>query len=298
MHHCSFGDLRAMPQRNREVLLRLFRLQYTASFYPIMWLPTGQTLLTECTSSRNNKNLFSSYHYRASFGSPVEKYIQSKTEHLQCELQVELWLMRAWGRRPCPADPLHNKGHRTCGPVRGLDIQRYSSSPWPQDSPVLRLWGYKRLGIPLFRVPQRHQLVLLLRYLVIAPWPNYLKNLDVYDSAVGSLGLSWWGNLVWLWKQQLWRSLGPSSGGVRVTAPEGSWMVSQWCFLTLNGQILKDKFPATISFFFCYCFSTMVEYFLFSQVLLQPASDSGTLLIKRSADILWIKSIINKQIKW
>lgn len=190
-----------MPQSNKEVLLRLFQLQYIVHFYPIIWLPTCHTLLTECTSGRNNKNLFCSYHYRAAFGSHVKEYLQDRylSEQLQCEPQIDLWLRRAWGIAPVLLTLCITKGTKgtgTCGPARGADTQRHSRSPQPPDSPTFRLWGWKSLGVPLFTVSQRHQLELLLWYLVISPWSNYLKDLDIWDSVVESLGSSRWGNLV------------------------------------------------------------------------------------------------------
>lgn len=97
---------------------------------------------------------------------------------LQCQLQVELWE----GQDPKPddgermgmgTDPFHNKGHRAT---------RHST---PTDSPVLRLWGYKRLkspGVPLFWIPtQRHQLELLFCYLFIALRWNYFKDWDIWE---------------------------------------------------------------------------------------------------------------------
>lgn len=96
------------------------------------------------------------------------------------------------------------------------------------DFPVLRLRGYKSLEPPLFGS--------LLRgtnsscYSFVTPGLNYFEHSDICDSAVGNLGSSWWGNLVWLGECEgcgesvrslvplLGRDLSPSPGGASGTA--------------------------------------------------------------------------------
>lgn len=152
----------------------------------------------------------------------------------------------------CSANLFYNKGHRDPCPSQGTrhtEAQQEPTAPRLSHAQTVRM---ENLGVPLVTVPQRHHLELLLWYLAIILWSSYLKDLDIQDSVMRSLGWSRWGNLVWLCESRgmkLWRSLGASSGGVRVTGPEGSWMVRQGSFLTFNGEMLREKFPATTSFF-------------------------------------------------
>lgn len=83
------------------------------------------------------------------------------------------------------------KGLGTCHLARGMDTGRKDRSWQPPDFPVPRLQGYKSPGGPLFKVsPWRHQLRLLFYCLVTAPWLNYFKYLDVWDSTIGNLRLN------------------------------------------------------------------------------------------------------------
>lgn len=62
------------------------------------------------------------------------------------------------------------QGLRTCHLARGMDSGKKTRNQQPPGFPVLRLGRDKSPGVPLFRVPPwKHQLKLLLYYLVIAP---------------------------------------------------------------------------------------------------------------------------------
>lgn len=66
----------------------------------------------------------------------------------QRELQVELWVAGARGKRPgSGADPLHNKGHKSLWPCRETAGTQHSAGR-PQTMACIRLGGFKSPGNP------------------------------------------------------------------------------------------------------------------------------------------------------
>lgn len=111
--------------------------------------------------------------------SPVEKYIQCK----QICLQAVMW-----------AAEQHQPGDRTLRDTVGADdpqIMAHSDCKGIK-SRVSFVLGPSSGG-------GGKTLELLCCYLIIVPRLNCLKDLWVWDSALGNLQSNWWGSMVWLW---------------------------------------------------------------------------------------------------
>lgn len=150
---------------------------------------------------------------------------------LHWELQVELWVAGARGKRPgSGADPLHNKGHGNLWPCQGTrdTAGAEDSAGRPQTMARIRLWGCKSPGDPRGSLLRGTTLGC---YCVVAPWKNYLKGPEVWDCC-GKPGSSRQGNLVWLCESgecresnPLWRDFSPSSVALVVGVWLPGWLL-------------------------------------------------------------------------